>query len=1151
MMRRRLPLLTGLVAFLAIILLIAGGRAALHDLIHAQSSPSISIGLSPSHSVPMDTAITGAITLSNLDVDSYSSVIFRADITPYRNGERRCNGDDTGRDIEITVAEPREVFTVSVFDACPNSYYSYGSYTLDVSISKVDTDAPGGMVELASARTYFSMSRYMTIGVPTATPPEPGAQAWMDPDPRTLDMYANGEWHLFRFRSNVQLYLNDHLGVQAYGSELDHFVAPGEATPGEASPGITVEEACKDPNLTYVNWRRAINQSLWIAACKPGEAIIRLIHETDGVDPLYVYNFRTLVNTVLEIPEITITVGTSPVTEGVDVEFTITRSGDTTETLTVNVSVTETGSMLSGSLPSTMTFEAGDDTATLTVQTDDDSVVEDASEVTAELRADTNSPPEYTVGAADAATVTVNDNDAAAFTVSVNPSEVAEGGASTVAVSAGGVTFAEDQTIDLTITGSADVGDDFTIADANGQTLSAPYRLTLPAGVGSVTATVNVVNDTEQEPAETIAVEAGHDGSVIDTVTITVSANDATSPPQTLPTVSYRSAAYTVREGSSVTITVTLSPAADRTVTVPITVTADSAESGDYTVAGLTGNALTFDVGDSSKSFTISAHEDPDTDSETVDLGFDTLSDASVGAQSTATVTITDNDSANDDGGGSSGGSSSSSGGGGGGGASRKTVTPPVIVFSPESLSFTAVEGGDNPPSQTLEVWNDEKGEMDFRVTDSALWLYRDPSSGTSDGPRDVIEITVSVDVSGLEADSYSATIRLTGSDIENSPRRVPVTLTVVSPGYARERVSPNEETVIETPDSAVRIVVPEGAASEDVDIEVERLDAESLTEPPGEHERVVLSVDLNTLVPGGDTPRPMTYSPGVELQLLLSDEEEAACDAGRVRVYLVDSGGRSLLEHRCEADETGRVWAVTILTRFSAFMMAIDDAPPTPTPTMTAVPTATPVPTAIPTAAPTATPVPTPTPTAVSTATLIPTPTPTAVPTTTPIPTPTKTAAPTDTPVPTAFPTTITTATPIPTPTPTAVPTTTPVPTATPTAVPTATPVPTAIPTVVPTAMPTAAPTAAPTATSIPTATPTSTPTPVPALVILTDTVTPAPGPFPQPEPDAWIVFGPITRAVAGILLLIAIAAFAVAFLAYRRRSGAGAGGAMTGLGV
>ena len=126
----------------------------------AQSSPSISIRLTPSHSVPMDTAITGTITLSNLDVTSYSSLIFRADITPFGGGaERRCNGDDTGKDIEIAVDESREIFTARIFDACPIAYYSYGTYTLDVSISKVDTDSTGDRVELASAQTQFLMSR--------------------------------------------------------------------------------------------------------------------------------------------------------------------------------------------------------------------------------------------------------------------------------------------------------------------------------------------------------------------------------------------------------------------------------------------------------------------------------------------------------------------------------------------------------------------------------------------------------------------------------------------------------------------------------------------------------------------------------------------------------------------------------------------------------------------------------------------------------------------------------------------------------------------------------------------------------------------------------------------------------------------------------
>ena len=70
--------------------------------------------------MPMDAATTGTITLSNLDVDSYSSVIFRADITPYRNGERRCNGDDIGTDIEVVVDSSTDTFTARIYDACPS-----------------------------------------------------------------------------------------------------------------------------------------------------------------------------------------------------------------------------------------------------------------------------------------------------------------------------------------------------------------------------------------------------------------------------------------------------------------------------------------------------------------------------------------------------------------------------------------------------------------------------------------------------------------------------------------------------------------------------------------------------------------------------------------------------------------------------------------------------------------------------------------------------------------------------------------------------------------------------------------------------------------------------------------------------------------------
>ena len=218
---------------------------------------------------------------------------------------------------------------------------------------------------------------------------------------------------------------------------------------------------------------------------------------------------------------------------------------------------------------------------------------------------------------------------------------------------------------------------------------------------------------------------------------------------------------------------------------------------------------------------------------------------------------------------------------------------------------------------------------MAFGASDDAEWLLQSPTAGVSEGPDDEVEIAVSVDVSGLEVGSYSAAIELSGGGIQNSPRSVPVTLTVRSTGYARERVSQDEQTEIVTPDSTVRLIVPENAATADVDIRVERLEADSQPEPPGEWERVVLAVELDTLTPGGATRRPTTYNPGVELRLLLPEDDAGACAAGRVDVYRVVSGQWRSLEHRCETDEDGRVWAVSVLTRFSTFALVIDDAPP------------------------------------------------------------------------------------------------------------------------------------------------------------------------------------------------------------------------------
>ena len=117
--------------------------------------------------------------------------------------------------------------------------------------------------------------------------------------------------------------------------------------------------------------------------------------------------------------------------------------------------------------------------------------------------------------------------------------------------------------------------------------------------------------------------------------------------PTATPSVSVRfsSSAYTVGEGSSRSVTLRLSSARDGSVQIPVTVSRGTAESGDYSVSGLSGGKLTISAGATSGSFTIRAKQDGDTNNETVNLSLGSLpSGVTAGSPSTATLTIRDDD---------------------------------------------------------------------------------------------------------------------------------------------------------------------------------------------------------------------------------------------------------------------------------------------------------------------------------------------------------------------------------------------------------------------------------------------------------------------------------------------------------------------------
>jgi len=99
----------------------------------------------------------------------------------------------------------------------------------------------------------------------------------------------------------------------------------------------------------------------------------------------------------------------------------------------------------------------------------------------------------------------------------------------------------------------------------------------------------------------------------------------------------------------------------------------------------------------------------------------------------------------------------------------------PQISFNPESLTFTAVEGGSTHTTETLAIWNSGIEILNWSVSDDAEWLRENPTSGSSIGEYD--RVTVSVNTAGMSAGDYSAGITITADEAGNSPRIVPVSL--------------------------------------------------------------------------------------------------------------------------------------------------------------------------------------------------------------------------------------------------------------------------------------------------------------------------------------------------------------------------------------
>ena len=109
----------------------------------------------------------------------------------------------------------------------------------------------------------------------------------------------------------------------------------------------------------------------------------------------------------------------------------------------------------------------------------------------------------------------------------------------------------------------------------------------------------------------------------------------------------------------------------------------------------------------------------------------------------------------------------------------------PTISASPASLNFAYQIGSSTPASQTVAIASSGSA-VSFTTATSATWLSATPASGTTQG-----NVAVSINPSGLAAGSYTGNVTINSAGASNSPKSIPVSLTVTAAQVTTLSVSP------------------------------------------------------------------------------------------------------------------------------------------------------------------------------------------------------------------------------------------------------------------------------------------------------------------------------------------------------------------------
>ena len=409
---------------------------------------------------PSDDATLSALTLSDVDIGTFSPAT-----TSY----------------SATAGHAVSATTVT---ATPSD----GSATATISDGAGGVEGPTRTVALSEGANTIAVSVTAGDGVTERVYTVTVTREEAPSDDATLSALSLSDVDIGTFSS----------GTTSYSATVAHAVSVTTvtATPSDGSATVTISDGAG-----------SVERSTRTVALSEGANTITVtVTAADGTTT----ETYTVAVARAALPVVSIAAVASPVSEGEPAEFRVSRTGTTTGELTVDVRVGFGNDSTADEYA--IKLRAGQRSRVGITRLDDNNVVRDDVTVTWTLE----ESGRYTVSAdANSAFVVLEENDAAEFALSVDPDAIAEGESATVEVAiANGVTFAEEQTIELDFGGSTATADaDYSVS---------PDSLALAAGARTARATVAAMPDSDTEGDETVSVAASHDGADIGTVSLKI-----------------------------------------------------------------------------------------------------------------------------------------------------------------------------------------------------------------------------------------------------------------------------------------------------------------------------------------------------------------------------------------------------------------------------------------------------------------------------------------------------------------------------------------------------------------------------------------------------------------------------------------------------